>query len=81
MERINAALDRPVTLDAGSVPPPGAPAEAPAAPEGLRVRITSLAGPLPFGAQLGLELYDGQGLWLRVPSVRFVWDWQALPGA
>ena len=81
VERINAALDRPVTLDAGSVPPPGAPAEAPAAPEGLRVRITSLAGPLPFGAQLGLELYDGQGLWLRVPSVRFVWDWQALPGA
>lgn len=45
----------------------------------LRVRITHLSGPLPFGFELGAELYDAGGLWLRLPACSARWDWQALP--
>lgn len=51
-----------------------------AAPD-IRARITQLSGPLPFGFALGVELYDAQGLWLRLPACSASWDWQALPGA
>lgn len=53
----------------------------PGAAQGVRARITRLAGPLPFGLELGVELYDAKGLWLRLPACSARWDWQALPGA
>ena len=57
-----------------------------AAPQGeaapaIRARITHLSGPLPFAFALGVELYDADGLWLRLPACSARWDWQALPGA
>ena len=48
---------------------------------GIRARITHLSGPLPFAFALGVELYDADGLWLRLPACSARWDWQALPGA
>ena len=65
-DKINAAMD-------------AAPADGPAT--ALRARITHLSGPLPFEVALGVELYDAQGLWLRLPACSTRWDWQALPGA
>lgn len=50
------------------------------ASDGLRIRLTSLAGPLPFGASFGLELADAEGIWLRAPDNSFYLDWTALPG-
>lgn len=66
--KVNAALYAPEAGAEGSAP-------------ALRARVTSLSGPLPFGMTLGLEVYDGKGLWLRIPSVVLEWDWRALPGA
>ena len=64
-EKINAAME--------AAPEPGAP------PAGVRARITHLSGPLPFGFSLGVELYDGTGLWMRLPDCHAQWDWRALP--
>lgn len=66
-ERINAAL--------------AAPEERADAAEALAtgVRITHLSGPLPFGIVAGLEFFDAQGMWLRLPDIRLEWDWRALP--
>ena len=47
----------------------------------IRARITHLSGPLPFEVALGVELYDADGLWLRLPACSARWDWQALPSA
>ncbi|MBQ9407296.1 MAG: translocation/assembly module TamB [Desulfovibrio sp.] len=49
--------------------------------KGAWARITHLAGPLPFGFQAGVELYDSQGLWLRAPEIAFDWQLGALPQA
>lgn len=68
-EKINASLNN------------GANASEDGLPAGVRARITHLSGPLPFAADLGLELYDGKGLWLRLPSCSLKWDWRALPAA
>ncbi|MTJ91385.1 MAG: translocation/assembly module TamB [Desulfovibrio sp.] len=65
-DKINAAME--------ATPADGA------APD-IRARITHLSGPLPFGFALGVELYDAQGLWLRLPACSATWNWQALPGA
>lgn len=46
---------------------------------GIWVRLTHLAGPVPFAFETGLECYDGKGLWLRVPSLAFDWNLTALP--
>lgn len=78
VEKLNAALDKPLPAAPENAPEAGASASA--VQEGLRIRITHLSGPLPFGARLGLELSDGRGLWLRLPEIRFAWDWRALPG-
>ena len=48
---------------------------------GVRARITHLSGALPFTVELGLECYDGKGLWLRLPACSLEWDWRALPAA
>lgn len=48
---------------------------------GLRVRLTRLAGPLPFACSFGLEAADAHGVWLTAPENSFDWDWRALPGA
>ncbi|MDO5484149.1 MAG: hypothetical protein Q4F27_04500, partial [Desulfovibrionaceae bacterium] len=48
---------------------------------GLNARLTSLSGPLPFGARFGLEVGDARGLWLTAPDNSFYLDWMALPGA
>lgn len=66
-ERINAAL---------AVPEDRADA---AEALGTGVRITHLSGPLPFGMAAGLEFFDAQGVWLRLPDSRLEWDWRALP--
>lgn len=47
----------------------------------MGARITHLSGALPFEFALGVELYDAQGLWLRLPACSVRWNWQALPGA
>ena len=60
-------------LSMQAAPGAGAP------PQGIQARITHLSGPLPFGFALGVELYDAQGLWLRLPACSAHWDWQALP--
>ena len=65
-DKINTAMQG--TAEAGAAPAIGA-------------RITHLSGTLPFQFALGLELYDAQGLWLRLPACSARWDWQALPGA
>jgi len=65
VDKINAVMQ--------AAPGAGAP------PQGIQARITHLSGPLPFGFALGVELYDAQGLWLRLPACSAHWDWQALP--
>lgn len=64
-EKINTAME--------GAPEPGVP------PAGVRARITHLSGSLPFDFTLGLELFDSDGLWLRLPDCRAQWDWRALP--
>ncbi|MBQ3058969.1 MAG: translocation/assembly module TamB [Desulfovibrio sp.] len=49
-------------------------------PMGLQARLTSLSGPLPFGAAFGLEMADSQGIWLQAPDNSFLLDVTALPG-
>ncbi|WP_374282240.1 translocation/assembly module TamB domain-containing protein [Desulfovibrio sp.] len=71
-DKINAAME--------AAPPNGAVAQGEAAPA-IRARITHLSGPLPFAFTLGVELYDADGLWLRLPACSASWDWQALPSA
>ena len=63
-DKINTAMQG--TADAGAAPAIGA-------------RITHLSGALPFQFALGLELYDAQGLWLRLPACSARWNWQVLP--
>lgn len=74
-DKINAALE--------AAPPDRAAAQggAAGASPAMRARITHLSGALPFEFALGLELYDAQGLWLRLPVCNARWNWQALPGA
>ncbi len=50
-----------------------------ATPAGVRARITHLSGSLPFEFSLGVELFDSDGLWMRLPDCRAQWDWRALP--
>ncbi|QTO40030.1 translocation/assembly module TamB domain-containing protein [Desulfovibrio desulfuricans] len=50
-----------------------------ATPAGVRARITHLSGSLPFEFSLGVELFDNDGLWMRLPDCRAQWDWRALP--
>lgn len=64
-EKINTAME--------AAPESGAP------PAGVRARITHLSGSLPFEFSLGVELFDGDGLWMRLPDCRVQWDWRALP--
>ncbi|MGV7006176.1 translocation/assembly module TamB domain-containing protein [Desulfovibrio sp. QI0442] len=64
-EKINTAME--------AAPGSGTP------PAGVRARITHLSGSLPFEFSLGLELFDGDGLWMRLPDCRAQWDWRALP--
>ncbi|MBQ9453033.1 MAG: translocation/assembly module TamB [Desulfovibrio sp.] len=64
VENINAALQPPATSGQ---------------PVGVWARVTHLSGPLPFGADAGLELYDAKGLCLRVPTISFGWKLGALP--
>ena len=71
-DKINAAME--------AAPPNGAVAQGEAAPA-IRARITHLSGPMPFAFTLGVELYDADGLWLRLPACSARWDWQALPSA
>ncbi|WP_297671839.1 translocation/assembly module TamB domain-containing protein [uncultured Desulfovibrio sp.] len=62
------------SVNAALQPVPGQPA-------GIWARVTRLSGPLPFGAEAGLELCDSTGVWLRAPVVSLDWKLGALPGA
>lgn len=48
--------------------------------EGLGFKIISLSGSLPFNFKIGLEAYDGKGLWLSAPDNAFTLNWRELPG-
>lgn len=48
--------------------------------DGLGFRITHLSGSIPFNFDFGLESSDKNGVWLKAPANKFVWDWKALPG-
>ncbi|WP_374289675.1 translocation/assembly module TamB domain-containing protein [Desulfovibrio desulfuricans] len=74
-EGVQAWLVGKINAVMQAAPGAGAP------PQGIQARITHLSGPLPFGFALGVELYDAQGLWLRLPACSAHWDWQALPSA
>ncbi len=76
-DKINAALEA-APPDLGSAQ--GSAAGADGATPAIRARITHLSGALPFEFALGVELYDAQGLWLRLPACSVRWNWQALPG-
>ena len=82
-DKINAALEAaPPDRTAAQVSAAGS--DGSAVPGGaspaIRARITHLSGALPFEFALGVELYDAQGLWLRLPACSARWNWQALPG-
>lgn len=47
--------------------------------EGLKFRISSLSGSLPFNFIIGLEAYDSKGLWLSAPENIFTLNWRELP--
>ena len=64
-DKINAALEA-APPDLGSAQ--GSAAGADGATPAIRARITHLSGALPFEFALGVELYDAQGLWLRLPA-------------
>ncbi len=64
VENINVALQPPATS---------------IQPAGIWARVTHLSGPLPFGVDAGLELYDTRGLWLQAPTISFGWKLDALP--
>ncbi|MCR5564057.1 MAG: translocation/assembly module TamB, partial [Desulfovibrio sp.] len=50
------------------------------APLGLSVRMTKLAGPLPFTFSAALEISDGRGVFLTVPQVDYDLVVSSLPG-
>ena len=77
-DKINAALEA-APPDRGAAQ--GSAAGSDGAALAMRARITHLSGALPFEFALGVELYDAQGLWLRLPACSVRWNWQALPGA
>ena len=82
-DKINAALEAALPDRAaaqGSATGAGGAAVSGGASPAMRARITHLSGALPFEFALGVELYDAQGLWLRLPACSARWNWQALPG-
>ncbi|NCB21215.1 MAG: hypothetical protein EOM56_00005, partial [Deltaproteobacteria bacterium] len=82
-DKINAALEA-APPDRAAAQGSAAGSDGSAVPGGaspaIRARITHLSGALPFEFALGVELYDAQGLWLRLPACSARWNWQALPG-
>lgn len=44
------------------------------------LQIAGISGTLPFNFEVGIEAYDGEGLWLKAPHNRFRLDWTRLPG-
>ena len=76
-DKINAALEAAPSDRAAAQ---GSAAGADGATPAMRARITHLSGALPFEFALGVELYDAQGLWLRLPACSARWNWHALPG-